>query len=79
MTKCVISDTRRDISRRVVLSSRMYPLLVLSIVMFFHIMQKVFMLNFLALQLLVAKRKPFGCQRPWSLTSKDPNKFGYLK
>jgi hypothetical protein len=47
--------------------------------MFFHIMQKVFMLSLLALQLLVPKRKPFGCQRPWSLTSKDPNKFTYLK
>jgi hypothetical protein len=66
-------------SKRIVLSSIMYPHLVLSIAMFFHIMQKVFMLSLLALQLLVAKRNPFGCQRPWSLTSKDPNKFGYLK
>jgi hypothetical protein len=57
----------------------MYPHLVLSIAMFFHIMQKVFMLSLLALQLLVPKRKPFGCQIPWSLTCKDPNQFGYLK
>jgi hypothetical protein len=27
----------------------------------------------------VPKRKKFGCQNPWSLTSEDPNKFGYLK
>jgi hypothetical protein len=47
--------------------------------MFFHIMQKVFMLNLLAIQLLVARRNLFGCQKSWSLTSKDPNKFGYLK
>jgi hypothetical protein len=66
-------------SRRIVLNSIMYPYLVLSIAMFFHIMQKVYMLSLLALQLLVPKRKPFGCQNPWSLTSKDPNKFGYLK
>ena len=25
------------------------------------------------------RRKPFGCQRAWSLTFKDPSKFGYLK
>ena len=25
------------------------------------------------------KRMPFGCLKPWSLTSKDPRKFGYLK
>jgi hypothetical protein len=47
--------------------------------MFFLIMQKVFMLNLLVLQLLETRRKLFGCQRPWSLTSKDPSKFGYLK
>src|SRR5699024_11466693 len=47
------------------LSSNMYPPLVLSIVMFFLIMQKVFMLNLLVLQLLETKRKLFGCQRPW--------------
>jgi hypothetical protein len=35
--------------------------------------------KFLVPQLLATKIKPFGCQRPWSLTSKDPNKFGYLK
>jgi hypothetical protein len=28
---------------------------------------------------LTLKRGQFGCQRPWWLTSKDPNKFGYLK
>jgi hypothetical protein len=28
---------------------------------------------------IVGNKKPFGCQRPWSLTSKNPNKFGYLK
>ena len=65
--------------RKIVPSSNMYPPLVLSIVMFFLIMQKVFMLNLLVLQLLETKRKLFGCQRPWSLTSKDPSKFGYLK
>jgi hypothetical protein len=37
------------------------------------------MLNLLVPQLLATKREPFGCQRSWSLTSKDPNKFGYLK
>jgi hypothetical protein len=47
--------------------------------MFFLIMQKVFMLDLLVLQLLATKRKLFGCQRPWSLTSKDPSKVGYLK
>jgi hypothetical protein len=47
--------------------------------MSFHIMQKVYMLSLLALQLLVPKRKKFGCQNPWSLTSEDLNKFGYLK
>jgi hypothetical protein len=77
--KCVTNATRRDMSRRIVLNLRMYPYLVLSIAMFFHIMQKVYMLSLLALQLLVPKRKPFVCQNPWSLTSKDPNKFGYLK
>jgi hypothetical protein len=66
-------------SIRIVLNSRMYPYLVLSIAMFFHIMQKVYMLSLLALKLLVPKTKPFGCQKPWSLTSKDLNKFGYLK
>ena len=25
------------------------------------------------------RRKPFRCQRAWSLTFKDPSKFGYLK
>ena len=25
------------------------------------------------------RRNPFGCQRAWSLTFKDPSKFGYLK
>ena len=28
---------------------------------------------------LVLKRMPFGCLKSWSLTSKDPRKFGYLK
>jgi hypothetical protein len=65
--------------RRIVSNSIMYHYLILSIAMFFHIIQKVFMLSLLAIQLLVPKMKPFGCQRPWSLTSKDPNKFGYLK
>jgi hypothetical protein len=37
------------------------------------------MLNLLVLQLLAIRTKLFGCQRPWSLTSKDPSKFGYLK
>jgi hypothetical protein len=66
-------------SRKIVLNSKLYPYHVLSIVMSFHIMQKVYMLSLLALQLLVPKRKKFGCQNPWSLTSEDPNKFGYLK
>ena len=26
-----------------------------------------------------AKKMPFGCQKSWSLTFKDPRKFGYLK
>jgi hypothetical protein len=43
------------------------------------IMLKVFMLSLLVHKLLATKRKPFGCQKPWSLTSKDPNNFGYLK
>jgi hypothetical protein len=47
--------------------------------MFLLIMLVVFMLSLLVLQLLAPRRKLFGCQRPWSLTSKDPNKFGYLK
>jgi hypothetical protein len=78
LTKCVTNATRRVMSKN-------YPkfknvsLPCFSIVMSFHIMQKVYMLNFLALQLLVPKRKKFGCQNPWSLTSEDPNKFGYLK
>jgi hypothetical protein len=66
-------------SRKFVLNSKMYPYHVLSIAIFFHKMQKLYMLSFLALQLLVPKRKKFGCQNPWSLTSEDPNKFGYLK
>jgi hypothetical protein len=66
-------------SRKIVLNSKMYPYHVLSIAMFFHIMQKVCMLSLLALQLLVPKRKQFGYQNPWSLTSEDPKKFGYLK
>jgi hypothetical protein len=40
---------------------------------------KVFMLNLLVLLLLATRRKLFGCQRPWSLTSKNPSEFGYLK
>nr|CAD39876.2 OSJNBb0058J09.15 [Oryza sativa Japonica Group] len=27
----------------------------------------------------VVKRMPFGCPKLWSVTSNDPNKFGYLK
>lgn len=77
--KYVTNATRRDMPRRIISNSIMYHYLILSIAMFFHIIQKVFMLSLLAIQLLVPKRKPFGCQRPWSLTSKDPNKFGYLK
>jgi hypothetical protein len=57
----------------------MYPPFILIIDIFLLIMQRVFMLNLLVPQLLAIKRKPFGCQRPWSLTFKDPNKFGYLK
>jgi hypothetical protein len=64
--------------KKIVLNSKMYPCHVLNIVLSFHIMQKVYMQNLLALQLLVPKRKKFGCQNYWSLTSKDPNKFGYL-
>jgi hypothetical protein len=37
------------------------------------------MLNLLVPQLLATRRKPFRCQRLWSLPSNDPNKFGYLK
>jgi hypothetical protein len=37
------------------------------------------MLNLLVHQLLVTKVNPFGYQRPWLLTPKDPNKFKYLK
>jgi hypothetical protein len=66
-------------SRKNVLNSKLYPYHVLSIAMSFHIIQKVYMLSLLALQLLVPKIKKFGCQNPWSLTSEDPNKFGYLK
>jgi hypothetical protein len=62
-------------SRKVFLNSKMYPYHVLSIAMSFHIMQKVYMLSLLALQLLVPKRKKFGCQNPRSLTSKDPNRL----
>jgi hypothetical protein len=29
--------------------------------------------------LVVVKRNPFGCQKFWSLTLKDPRKFRYLK
>jgi hypothetical protein len=28
---------------------------------------------------LALKGSQFACQRPWWLTSKDPNKFDYLK
>jgi hypothetical protein len=79
VTKCVTSVTRRDISRKIVLCPRMYPPCILIVVMFLLIMQRVFMLNLFVPQFLVTKRKPFGYQRPWLLTSKDPNKFGYLK
>jgi hypothetical protein len=61
------------------ISPSMYPPCILIIVMFLLIIQRVSMLNLLVPQLLVTKRKPFRYQRPWLLTSKDPNKFGYLK
>jgi hypothetical protein len=35
--------------------------------------------KFVGTSIVGTKKKPFGCQNPWSLTSKDPNKFGYLK
>jgi hypothetical protein len=62
-----------------VLSPRMYPLLILIIVEFLLIMQRVSMLSLLVPQLLATRRNPFVCQIPWSLICKDPNKFRYLK
>jgi hypothetical protein len=47
VTKCVTSVTRRDISRKIVISPRMYPPCILIIVMFLLIIQRVFMLNLL--------------------------------
>jgi hypothetical protein len=45
--KCVTSVTRRDISRKIIISPRMYPPCILIIVMFLLIIQRVFMLNLL--------------------------------
>jgi hypothetical protein len=57
----------------------MYPPLALIIAISLLIMLEVFIQSLLVHILLATRRKPFGCQKPWSLTSKDPNKFGYLK
>ena len=35
--------------------------------------------KYVGLPIMVLKRMPFGCVKFWSLTSKDPRKFGYLK
>ena len=35
--------------------------------------------KYVGLPIYGAKKIPFGCLKPWSLTSKDPKKFGYLK
>jgi hypothetical protein len=35
--------------------------------------------KFFGTSIIGSKIKPFGCQISWSLTSKDPNKFGYQK
>jgi hypothetical protein len=47
--KYVTNATRRDMPRRIVSISIMYHYLILSIAMFFHIIQKVFMLSLLAI------------------------------
>ena len=35
--------------------------------------------KYVGLPIYGAKKIPFECLKPWSLTSKDPRKFGYLK
>ena len=35
--------------------------------------------KFVGLPISGAKKMSFGCQKSWSLTFKDPRKFGYLK
>ena len=35
--------------------------------------------KYVGLPIYGAKKIPFGCLKPWSLTYKDPRKFGYLK
>ena len=35
--------------------------------------------KYVGLSIYDAKKMSFGCLKPWSLTSKNPKKFGYLK
>ena len=35
--------------------------------------------KFVGIHINGAKKNAFGCQKSWSLTFKDPKKFGYLK
>ena len=35
--------------------------------------------KFVGTPIVGSKKKAFGCQKAWSLTFKDPSKFGYLK
>jgi hypothetical protein len=43
------------------------------------ILRVLFVLNLFVVLLVVIEKSPLWCQKFWSLTLKDPRKFGYLK